>query len=123
MKKLYQASKLVEKISKIPIPPLKPVVGDYVFKRESGVTAAQVISFPPAVEPYSPDLLGREREVLLSKKSGKRSVEYKLEKMNIKTTSEQADKILKRVKDLGVKKKGLVSEDEFMGIVEEVLKK
>jgi isopropylmalate/homocitrate/citramalate synthase len=123
LKKLYQAAKFVEKISKIPISPLKPVVGDYVFKRESGVTAAQVISFPPSVEPYSPELLGREREVLLSKKSGKRSVEYKLEKINVKTTSEQTDEILKKVKELGIKKKGLVSEEEFKGIVGDVLKK
>jgi isopropylmalate/homocitrate/citramalate synthase len=121
-KKLYKASKLVEKITKIPISPLKPVIGDYVFKRESGVTAAQVISYPPSVEPYSPELLGREREVLLSKKSGKRSVEYKLEKMNLKATSEQADEILKKVKDLGVRKKGILNEDEFKGIVKEVLK-
>jgi isopropylmalate/homocitrate/citramalate synthase len=122
-KKLYQAAKYVEKVSKVPISPLKPVVGDFVFKRESGVTAAQVISFPPSVEPYSPELLGREREVLLSKKSGKRSVEYKLEKMNVKATSEQVDEILKKVKDLGVKKKGLVNEDEFKGIIKEVIKK
>jgi isopropylmalate/homocitrate/citramalate synthase len=122
MKKIYQASKLVEKISKIPISPLKPVVGDFVFKRESGVTAAQVISFPPSVEPYSPELLGREREILLSKKSGKRSVEYKLEKMNFKATSEQTEDILKRVKDLGVRKKGILNDDEFKGIVKEVLK-
>lgn len=120
-RKLYQAAKIVEKISKIPISPLKPVVGDFVFKRESGVTAAQVISFPPAVEPYSPELLGREREILLSKKSGKRSVEYKLEKLNMQATSEQLDEILKRVKELGVRKKGLVSEDEFKNIVKELI--
>jgi len=123
MKKIYKASKLVEKISKIPISPLKPVVGDFVFKRESGVTAAQVISYPPSVEPYSPELLGREREVLLSKKSGKKSVEYKLEKLNMKATSEQADEILKKVKELGVKKKGLVNDDEFKHMVKEVLEK
>jgi isopropylmalate/homocitrate/citramalate synthase len=122
LKKLYRGAKYVEKISKIPISPMKPVVGDFVFKRESGVTAAQVISFPPAVEPYSPELLGREREVLLSKKSGKRSVEYRLEKLNVKATSEQADEILKKVKDLGVKKKGLVSDDEFKRIINEVIK-
>jgi isopropylmalate/homocitrate/citramalate synthase len=68
-------------------------------------------------------LLGREREVLLSKKSGKRSVEYKLEKMNVKATSEQADEILKKVKELGVKKKGLVNDDEFKRIVKEVIEK
>ena len=69
MKKIYKAAKLVEKISGIAISPLTPVVGDHVFKRESGVAAAQLISYPPAVEPYSPALFGRERGVLLSKKS------------------------------------------------------
>jgi isopropylmalate/homocitrate/citramalate synthase len=122
MKKLYGASKLVEEISRIPISPLKPVVGENVFKRESGVTAAQLISYPPAVEGYSPELLGREREVLLSKKSGKRSVEYKLEKLNVAATPTQVDEILKRVKERGVKNKGLVSDDEFKDIVGEVLK-
>ena len=121
-KKLYKASKLVEKITKIPIWPLKPVVGDFVFKRESGVTAAQVIAYPPSVEPYSPELLGREREVLLSKKSGKRSVEYKLEQLNLKASSEQTDEILKKVKELGVRKKGILTEDEFKTVVRGVVK-
>lgn len=122
IKKIYNTSKLVEKISKIPISPLKPVVGDFVFKRESGVTVAQVISYPPSVEPYSPELLGREREVLLSKKSGKRSVEYKLEKMNVRTTPEQVDEILSQVKNMGVQKKGILTEDEFRKIVNAVVK-
>ena len=122
MKKVYGASKMVEEISKIPISPLKPVVGENVFKRESGVTAAQLISYPPAVEGYSPEVLGREREVLLSKKSGKRSVEYKLEKLNVSATAVQVDEVLKRVKELGVRKRGLVTDDEFREIVKEVLK-
>lgn len=122
LKKLYASSILVEKISKIPISPLKPVVGENVFKRESGVTAAQLISFPPAVEGYSPELLGREREVLLSKKSGKTSVEYKLEKLNIQATLAQVEEVLKKVKELGLKKKGLVKDDEFRSIVREILK-
>jgi len=42
--------------------------------------------------------------------------------LNVKATSEQADEILKKVKDLGVKKKGLVSDDEFKGIIKEVIK-
>ena len=122
MDKIFAAAKLLEKLTKIPISPLTPVVGDYVFQRESGVTAAQLISYPPAVEPYSPALFGLEREVLLSKKSGKRSVEYKLGKMNVSATPEQLGEILGKVKDLGVKKRGLVSDDEFAGIVKEIVK-
>lgn len=122
MRKLYPAAKLVERISKIPISPLKPVVGENVFKRESGVAVAQLISFPPAVEGYSPELLGREREALLGKKSGRRSIQYKLEKLGIKATPDQENEILMKVKELGMKKKGLVEDSEFKSIVEEVLK-
>jgi isopropylmalate/homocitrate/citramalate synthase len=121
MKKLYAAAKLVEEISKIPISPLRPVVGENVFKRETGVAVAQLISYPPAVEGYSPELLGRAREVLLSKKSGKTSVEYKLEKLNLSATPTQVDEVLKKVKELGVRNKGLVSDGEFKDIVKEVL--
>ena len=123
MKKLYPAAKLVEKLAKIPISPLKPVVGDFVFKRESGVTVAQLVTYPPAVEPYSPELLGREREILMSKKSGKSSVEYQLEKMKVKASAEQVNEILQKVKDLGVKKKGILTDAEFKGIVQEIVKK
>jgi len=123
MGKICEASKLVEKISKIPVSPLKPVVGENVFKRESGIAVAQIITYPPAVEPYSPALLGREREVLLSKKSGKSSIEYKLEKLNFEATSEQVDEVLKRVKELGVKKKGVVNDEEFRNIVKEAFGK
>jgi isopropylmalate/homocitrate/citramalate synthase len=121
MKRLYPAAKLVERVSKISLSPLKPVVGENVFKKESGVTVAQLISFPPAVEGYSPELVGREREVLLSKKSGRKSVEYKLEQLGVQATADQVNEVLKAVKELGMKKKGLVSDDEFRGIVEKIL--
>lgn len=121
MKKLYQAAKLIEKKTHIPLSPLKPVVGENVFKRESGVTVAQLITYPPAVEGYSPEVLGRDREILLSKKSGKKSIDYMLGKMNVSATSEQVDTILLAVKALGLKKKGIVSNNEFEKIVKDVV--
>ncbi len=121
MKKLYPAAKLAEKLSRVPLSPLKPVVGENVFRRESGVTVAQLISFPPAVEGYSPELVGREREVLLGKKSGKRSVEYKLEKLGIQATADQVNEVVKKVKELGMKKRGLVTDNEFRSIVARIV--
>ena len=122
MKKLYKAAKLVEKLTNIPISPLRPVVGENVFKRESGVTVAQLVTHPPAVEGYSPEILGRDREILLSKKSGKKSVEYKLEQLKLEASAEQVDGILAAVKELGVKKKGHVNDDEFRTIVADIRK-
>jgi isopropylmalate/homocitrate/citramalate synthase len=120
MKKLYQAAKLAEKISKISISPLRPVVGENVFKRESGTAVAQLIKYPPSVEGYSPEVLGRRREILISKKSGKASVEYKLKEHNISVTPEEIDTILVKVKELGMRKKGLVSDEEFVDIISEI---
>ena len=122
MKKLYPAAKLVENISRVPISPLTPVVGENVFKKESGAVVAQLVSFPPAVEGYPPELVGREREVLLSKKSGRKSVEYKLKSLGLEAHQDHIGEILTRVKALGVKKKGLVSDDEFRLITREILK-
>ena len=120
-KKIFKVSKKVEEISKIPISPIKPVIGQNVFKRESGVTAAQLISYPPAVEGYSPEIVGRKRGVLLSKKSGKKSVEFKLKELGVAASNDQVDKIVKEVKDLGMKKKGLVSDSEFKAMVQRII--
>jgi isopropylmalate/homocitrate/citramalate synthase len=121
LKKIKPVATLVEKISKIPVSPLKPVVGENVFKRESGVTVAQLITYPPAVEGYSPELVGRERDVLLGKKSGKKSIEYKLGELGKDANPDQVDEMVKKVKELGIKKKGLLSDEDFRRIVDEVL--
>jgi isopropylmalate/homocitrate/citramalate synthase len=49
-------------------------------------------------------------------------VEYKLEKMNVKASPEQVDEVLKEVKALGLKKKGLVNDKELKEIVKKVIK-
>jgi len=41
--------------------------------------------------------------------------------MGVKATPDQAEEVLKKVKELGIKKKGLVSDDEFKNIVKEVI--
>lgn len=110
----------VEAISKISLSPLKPVVGEKVFQRESGVAVAQLINYPPAVEGYSPEIIGSKREVLLGKKSGRRSVGYKLEKLQIDVTKEKLDQIVALVKERGTEKGDVLNDQEFMQIVEQV---
>lgn len=117
LKGVYNLAKLVEKLSKITISPLKPVVGDNVFKRESGVTVAQLVKYPPSCEGYSAEMVGRSREVLLSKKSGKASIEYALGLRGLSWTDEQLDGVLHAVKDLGVQQKHVLTDEQFDAIV------
>lgn len=120
--KLRSVGKRVENLSGVPLSPLKPVVGENVFKRESGVTVAQLVTYPPAVEGYSPELVGGEREILLGKKSGKASIRYMLDKHGISCSDDQLEIILREVKAMGVKKGGLVSTEEFLAITGGVVK-
>ncbi len=115
--KLLGLSKLVEKFSKIPVSPMRPVVGDKVFTRESGLVIAQMLAYPPSVEGYAPEVVGRKREVALGKKSGKKSIEYALEQLKMEVPEEKIDLLLDRVKTAGINQKGQVSMEEFKEIV------
>ncbi|MGE5542907.1 MAG: LeuA family protein [Bacillota bacterium] len=121
LKALYDLSKVVEEASGVALSPLKPVVGANVFKRESGVTVSQMVVYPPSVEGYSAEMVGRSREVLLSKKSGKASIEYMLGQFGLKASAEQVDGILAEVKALGVKLRSTVSPDQFREIAVRVI--
>ena len=119
--KLVESSKLIEKLSGVKVPAYKPVVGDNVFTRESGVTVLQLIRYPPAVEGYAPELVGGERSIVLGKKSGRHSINWKLEELGINASEEQIAKILDQVKQKSIDKKGLITDSEFKSIVNEVL--
>ncbi len=106
-------SKLVEGITKIPVSPMRPVVGDMVFTRESGLVVAQMEKYPPSVEGYAPEVVGRSRAVVLGKKSGKASVEHALKEAGLTVAADKAEALLAAVKSLGAKKKGLVTAEEF----------
>ncbi len=106
-------SKFVEGITKVPVSPMRPVVGDMVFTRESGLVVAQMEKYPPSVEGYAPEVVGRGRAVVLGKKSGKASVEHALKEAGLTVAADKFDALLAAVKSLGAKKKGLVTAEEF----------
>lgn len=114
---LFDLSKKVSELSNVVVSPQKPVVGADIFKRESGGVIAQIMQYPPAVEAFDPGILGREREVVLGKKSGKASVEYMLERMNIEVEADMIPTILQRLKELSSSEKRNISAGEFLEIV------
>ena len=111
--KLYDLSKLVEEISGVPVSPMRPVVGDMVFTRESGLVVAQMLAYPPSVEGYAPEVVGRKRDVSLGKKSGKKSIEYALGQVGVELPEDKLDTLPNEAKVLSTQKKGSVSLEEF----------
>jgi isopropylmalate/homocitrate/citramalate synthase len=105
-------SERVRELSGYALEPWKPVTGDTLFRRESGAVAAQFHD-PPSIEPYSSELVAAERGIVLGKKSGLDSIRIKAEDLSLDVPEDARAGLLARVKELGVRKRGLVTDDEF----------
>ena len=104
--------RLVAATACTPLEPWKPVTGENLFTRESGAVATQFHD-PPAIEPYAGELIGAERGIVLGKKSGLDSIRIKAEQLGLNVPEEHRADVLAKVKALGVKKRGLVTDTEF----------
>jgi isopropylmalate/homocitrate/citramalate synthase len=103
---------LVRERSGYALAPWTPITGENLFTRESGAVASQFHD-PPAIEPYASDLVGAERGIVLGKKSGLDSIRLKAEELGLELPAERWPEVLATVKELGAKKRGLVTDAEF----------
>jgi isopropylmalate/homocitrate/citramalate synthase len=102
----------VSELTGVGLEPWKPLFGENLFRRESGAVASQFHD-PPSIEPYSSELVGAERSIVLGKKSGIDSIRLKCEELGLELGEEQQRELLAEVKRLGAQKRGLVTDEEF----------
>ena len=124
IKKFYSIAKLVRELSGQSFPTNKPVVGDDLFKIESGIITSWLTNcgdeLLTELFPYRWDLVGQNPvEAVLGKGSGLDSIKIWLDKLGVNASEEQTSFILQAVKQLSLQKKKLLSEEEFREIVEE----
>ena len=112
LERLRAVSKLVRETAGTPMEAWKPVVGENLFVRESGAVASQ-FHLPESIEPFSSELVGAERRIVLGKKSGLDSIRIKCEELGLDVPEDRWPELLAHVKELGARKRGLVSDDEF----------
>jgi isopropylmalate/homocitrate/citramalate synthase len=117
--KIRGLSELVSRAAGYTLEAWKPVVGKNLFMRESGAVAAQ-FHLPEAIEPYSAELVGAERRIVLGKKSGLDSIVLKATELGLIIPAEQRAEVLAAVKKLAIERRGLLTDDDFRGIVERV---
>ncbi|HYY20473.1 MAG TPA: hypothetical protein VE780_01215, partial [Thermoleophilaceae bacterium] len=107
----------VRELAGYELEPWKPLVGENLFRRESGAVASQFHD-PPSIEPYSSELVGAERRLVLGKKSGLDSIRIKCRELGLELPEERQAELLRDVKRLGARRRGLVSDEEFRALVE-----
>jgi isopropylmalate/homocitrate/citramalate synthase len=112
LERVREVSARVRALAGYELEPWKPLVGENLFTRESGAVASQFHD-PPAIEPYSSELVGAERRIVLGKKSGLDSIRIKLAELGVDVPADAQPRLLEQVKELGARERRLVSDDEL----------
>ena len=115
-----EASQVVQKAGGYNVDGWKPVVGEFLYTRESGAVANQ-FHIPQAIEPYSAEIVDAERRIVLGKKSGLSNIKIKGEELGLDIPEDKRAGVLVEVKDLGTKNARLVTDEEFRNIVARVV--
>ena len=117
--RIREVSRTVRETSRYELEPWKPVVGENLFMRESGAVASQ-FHIPEAIEPFSADLVGANREIVLGKKSGLDSITWKAKQLGLEVTEAQRPAVLAAVKKQSIANRRLLTDNEFREIVRSV---
>lgn len=121
-KYIKELSDIVSNASGLEVPYNKPVVGNNVFRHESGIHVDAVIEEPLCYEPYVPELVGQKRQLVLGKHSGCRAVRAKLNECELDVSDEQLIEIVRHVKKSREEGK-YINDQVFKDIVKKTSKK
>lgn len=119
LSKVRQVSEFVQQAAGYRVEAWKPLVGENLFRRESGAVASQ-FHLPEAIEPFSADLVDAQRSIVLGKKSGLDSIALKCRELGVEVPKEKRLALLAAVKQKGIEKRGLVTDEEFLELVRQV---
>jgi len=120
--RFVEVSKLVEELSGVKLARNKPIVGQAAFSHESGLVVSGLLKASFVAEAFSPELVGGTSNIVLGKKSGRDSIEFKLKKIGVESSKEQVEKMLQKVKEKAEMKKAPLMDEEFREIIKEVIK-
>jgi homocitrate synthase NifV len=95
---LRPLSGFVAKVSNVPVPAKKPVVGKDIFTCESGLHIDGLIKAPETYEPYDPSEVCLERKLLIGKKAGRSALSHKLKDLGIGTAEPIPEALLAKIR-------------------------
>ena len=117
---LYPISRLVSRLTGVSVAQNKPIVGENAFTHESGIHTHGLLADTRTYEPITPEMVGRERRIVLGKHAGSASVRLALQELGLDADDAHLSDILKRIKELGDKGKR-VTDADLQAIADAVL--
>jgi homocitrate synthase NifV len=116
LEKLTNLAKLVAKYTKTPLYPWQPIVGSNVFAHESGIHAKGTIKNSETFEPFSPELVGGKRKIILGKHSGKNAIKFRLEQLEKEVNEDLLAECLTKVREKSMHQGSSISDNELLDI-------
>ncbi len=99
--RLFGLSQLVEELSGVPIAANKALVGYNSFSHEAGIHTHGILANTLTYEPLQPEAVGRGRQMILGKHTGKAALVEKLKERSARADDPMLAELLKRVKERG----------------------
>ncbi|MFH1190025.1 MAG: 2-isopropylmalate synthase [Candidatus Omnitrophota bacterium] len=122
-KEIYKTSRLVSKLTGMPVQPNKAIVGANAFAHESGIHQDGVLKERMTYEIMRPEDVGfEESKIVLGKHSGRHAFDARLKRLGVDLKKAELDKAFERFKELADKKKEIFDEDLEAIIDEEISK-
>ena len=117
-----EVSEYVSKAAGRELPAWKAIVGNNMFRHESGIHADGAIKNPKNYEAFDPSEVGLERQIVIGKHSGKAAIVNKFLEYGIDIDDNLAEEILKKVRELAVMLKRRLFDKELVQIYKDLVK-
>jgi homocitrate synthase NifV len=117
-RQLSGLSALVARASGRPLGPDKPVVGEAVFRHETGIHCRGLAADRETYEPFPAEEVGHAPSVMqLGRHSGGGLLRRRLQELNLDLPPERQARLLEEIRRMAVSRKVAVTDDELKGLV------
>lgn len=114
LKLLKEASDCYKKLTLEDIYCMKAVLGDDIFKYESGIHVDGIEKNSNTYEPFNPIEIGQKRKMFIGKHSGKKALMVRLSELNLNYTQIDLDNLLCKVREKSIYFKRNVLDEELI---------
>ena len=122
-KELYKTSRLVSKLTGIPVQPNKAIVGRNAFSHEAGIHQDGILKKRTTYEIMKPQDIGfGQTKLILGKHSGRHALKARLRELGFHLSNAEASRTFTVFKKLADKKKE-VYDDDLVTLVDEQLER
>ncbi len=118
-RQIWKTSRLVSRLTGIPVQPNKAVVGDNAFAHESGIHQDGMLKERRTYEIMTPESVGwRGTSMVMGKHSGSHAFAERLRQLGYKLAPREIERAFAAFKDLADKKKS-VFDDDLVALIED----